>query len=354
MEITRTELENTEISYCKGCKSTVTYPTTISAALNKIKDGTYSRNTVYCRNKENPEAERDRIKSNMDAFLFSGEFSSRHASALEHYTKILVFDLDHLEDAYSTKELLKDDQFIIATWISVRGCGVKGLIPLDYSEIEESVKSDDEEVNWVFCHKMLAFKQVEQYFKEKYDLILDSSGSDIGRLCFASYDSELVYKAKAMCFHVKKPSEDGELKNKKEVEKQPESRKPIHYDEKSVQKIERRKNNYARRKIVSIIKFLSKQKKSITSSYDDWYLVGQAIANTFSYPTGKELYLRLCRLDGSRHDEEKSIRKLIECYQNNDLETRMKYVTYSSIMRLAGEQKWSCRARSKDAEKGEQ
>lgn len=351
MEITKTDLEKEVISFCRGCKNPATFPITVGESLQKIKSDAYKISTLKCRDMDIPEEERDRTKKKMDAFLFSGSFSYRNVGGLEHYSKLLVFDIDHLQNAEEVKAVLKDDPYVIAIWISVRGQGVKGLIPLDYSEIENSSMNEDEEISWAFCHKKLAFEQVKVYFKDKYDITLDPSGSDVSRLCFASYDPDLIIKDEAVCFHVSKMFDEKSTVKRKKMDENGVARVPRILNEETVKKIERSNNAFARRQIQSIIKFLSKRGESITSNYNDWYLVGQAIANTFSYSIGKEYYLRLCRLDGSAHDEEKSIQKLIECYYNDDVNTRVAYVTYSSIMRLARNHNWRGGARSDDAEK---
>lgn len=56
--------------------------------------------------------------------------------------------------------------------------------------------------------------------------------------------------------------------------------------------------------------------KSITNTYERWYKTALGLANTFSYEVGKELYLRLCRLDGIQHNEEGSITKWEQCYRD--------------------------------------
>jgi hypothetical protein len=87
-----------------------------------------------------------------------------------------------------------------------------------------------------------------------------------------------------------------------------------------------------RAKIKSIIKFLEKHNKSITYDYNSWYRVALAVANTFTHDIGEEYFLRLCRLDGTKHDEIQSKNLLRYCYENYRGEILFKTLVY-----LAGE-----------------
>ena len=66
-----------------------------------------------------------------------------------------------------------------------------------------------------------------------------------------------------------------------------------------------------------IIKYLEKRKLSITEDYRSWIYTAFALSSTFPYDTAKMYYLRLCRLDGHKHDEVKSNMQFDSCYKNN-------------------------------------
>ena len=58
------------------------------------------------------------------------------------------------------------------------------------------------------------------------------------------------------------------------------------------------KNNKShRQQIQFIIRFLNKNKSSITKSYEQWTQVGYAIANTFTYEVGEKYFVRFSKLD---------------------------------------------------------
>jgi len=88
-------------------------------------------------------------------------------------------------------------------------------------------------------------------------------------------------------------------------------------------------NNPENRKIIkSIINYLSKRGLSITNSYEEWYRVGYAIANSFTYDIGEKYYLSLCRLDGPNHDEINSINMLHYCYENTSDRIKFNSIIY--------------------------
>jgi hypothetical protein len=58
--------------------------------------------------------------------------------------------------------------------------------------------------------------------------------------------------------------------------------------------------------------------------------VAFAVANTFTHDVGERYFLRLCRLDGTNHDEVGSKKLLRYCYLNS----RGK-ITFRTIIRFA-------------------
>lgn len=82
-----------------------------------------------------------------------------------------------------------------------------------------------------------------------------------------------------------------------------------------------------------ILIFLTKNKKSITYNYSSWLKVAFAIANSFTFDVGKDIFLKLCRLDMDLHDEYKSENLLRYCY----CKRRKDEITFSSIIYLSGQ-----------------
>lgn len=57
-------------------------------------------------------------------------------------------------------------------------------------------------------------------------------------------------------------------------------------------------------------------KQSITSDHKKWYKVAYALANTFNYETGKQLFISLCRQDKAKHSEADSEKQWDYCWKH--------------------------------------
>lgn len=302
------QIKDIIISYCNGCKKTETINISLDAALNEIKDNVFDSKIVDLRTTVDPEEKKEK-KENLKAYLFSGQFRKRNKTELNLYSNICVLDFDHVTDYEKDIEVVKNNiyqnEYVFATWISPSGDGIKALIMFDYSNI-----ANIDRIKYPFYHEE-AYKQF--YNSCFFPYALDDSGKDVSRLCFTSSDSKLLLKDEINPYYVSS-SIDSIIKTKSKSKRK--NRKIIELSEDNVKNIHGKHNNYNRRRFASIYKFLSKHNKSITSTYSDWFKIGQAIANTFSYNIGKDYFLRLCRLDGEKHDEIKSKNLIIQCYSN--------------------------------------
>jgi hypothetical protein len=265
----------------------------------------------------------DQEKIRLPSVTFSGLFSkTRKIESLSKYNDICVIDIDDIliKDIQQYLSLLQLDPYIFSFWLSPSGKGIKGLMKFKY----ENVNSIPSEI-----HKF-AFSIFSNYLKEKYNIIIDKSGSDITRLCFISSDCNLVLKEKideflVDCQNTLVTSIVGKRKNnpKNEVFNKKNHLCPVG-----------RNKQLKRLEIQKIIKFLSKRKLSITSTYENWYRVAYAISDTFTYDLGEKYYLQLCRLDGAKHNEDESIAMLQYCYENSK-----KSITFGTIKHYFNELK---------------
>jgi len=333
------------ISFCHRADSqkTAGNDITIREALDEIKGGKYRGLVLKIRELENDSVLQVAAKKSLRGYLFSGMFSVRKADALICYTHMCVLDIDKLteEEMARHKAILQEDPYVLAYWTSPRGAGLKGLVLFEYS-----VEPDDGD--YAEVHK-IAFDEVLDYFVSNYEIYLDT-GRDVSRLCFTSYDPELVLKNTFVPFPI--PSE----RLIEQVRQQPKLRKSrsnasvsCTYDESLVKHIQRPSSPRKRRQINAIIKYLEKRNLSITYNYNRWYLVGQAIANEFSYEIGKDYYLRLCRLDGKYHNESESLKKLIECYKK-DINSSNKIVSVGSIWYYANQKGYESHKKTPSSE----
>ena len=176
--------------------STMPTLTTCDAILNGIRDGRWREAVESIR--QTFRATRDHsdvetatraiatLKRTLPAVIFAGEFSYRKAEALIRHSRVMVLDFDHLGSAVaSTKALLAADAHVLAIFVSPSGDGLKILVPVEATDA---------------AMHTACFRQAEQHFADEYGLNVDAAGKDVSRLCFVSYDPELIMRAEAEAF----------------------------------------------------------------------------------------------------------------------------------------------------------
>lgn len=287
--------------------------------LHRIKNGYLKSQIEKCRLLLSQGLVKEYKLSKLDlpAVTYSGKFNGSHkAENLICYSQLMIIDFDGLNDLNlsNLKKEIFSDKHVLAVWLSPSNRGVKVLL---------KTNSNPE------THKIY-FDEVCEYLAKNYNLEADKSGSDICRICFTSYDPDILIKEKCIPFTTDIERNEKKIisKGSKEITTQIDHTKL----EKSLfYATEGRNSHNDRNTIDKIIKFLKVRKLSITSSYQEWYRVALAIANTFTFDLGKKYFLYLCQLDGVNHDEYKSINLLEYCYRNRKVNT----VNFSTIVYLA-------------------
>ena len=321
MLMTRQELLETNVSWisCTTSKQVAHFP--LKKALASIKSGTQKENILRMRAVVDANhAEYDRIKGTLPANIFSGKFEGGHGAVNNtEYNRLLTLDIDKLdsEQMEKVKQELAGDEYVFSFWLSPSGKGYKGLVLLDYGDIEL--------VDKVYWHRE-AFNQLNKYFKDKYEIELDIKCKDVPRLCFVSYDPDLVVKDEVTPFNVE-PIEEV-VKAQKVAEKHRKAF--VGYKGNGTYKRIKPGRNLQRDRdtVSSIVKYLEKRKISITPNYNDWFCVAMAIVTAFNYDVGEKYYLRLCRLDGPKHDEKASQTMLQYCYEHSNFDITLGTLVY--------------------------
>ena len=132
------------------------------------------------------------LKNKLPAFTVSGNFENgRKATDIVSYSNFLVLDLDKLsaEQVENVQKLVKLAHYTYAAFISPSGNGMKIIV-----QVNSSVE-----------HHKEAFKQVADHYEKCLNLEIDSSGSDVSRLCFMSYDPDCYFNKNADVFDVALP-----------------------------------------------------------------------------------------------------------------------------------------------------
>lgn len=226
------------------------------------------------------------------------------------------------------KNLLNKDPHVLSFWESPSKLGIKGLVQLSYHF--NCIDIDH-------CHKS-AFIKLKEYFKKRYQIILDQSGSDTTRLCFLSYDSNLKIKSDYQPFDVYKADV---IEIKRETKNDLE--KIIHKNKRDILYNSDKKNSPKERDILkTIIKFLEKRQVSITESYDEWLKVALAISNSFTYDLGEKDFLRLSALDTEKYNEIQCKNFLKEIYYQ-----KSKEITFGTIVHFASKHGYSIKHKRK-------
>ncbi|MFT2010827.1 VapE domain-containing protein [Pontibacter sp. 13R65] len=163
----------------------------IGQILQSIKSGTYKQQVEQVRLflQEERMQEYERAKKNLPAFTPCGEFlGGRKMEHLQHYANLVVLDLDklHVDELSAAKERASKEPYTYAAFTSPSGNGLKILVCVS-SAVQE--------------HKQ-AYSQVKAYYASLLGLKIDESGSDVTRLCFVSYDSDLYLNDSALIFPI--------------------------------------------------------------------------------------------------------------------------------------------------------
>ena len=328
MLLPSSSFDNIIVSYFKFFKGGPTHEISISRVLGGIRSDAFKDIVLEVRKYKPTNIELSKkYKSTLPAVTFCGTFKEkRNLESCVHYNNVMVIDIDHIDDNRMDlyAQYLAADPYIAAYWRSPSGDGYKGLVHLQYDEEVEKLEIKDR-------HKV-AFRHLLKYLLAQYGIELDDSGSDIPRLCYMCWDPDLQVKDEAESFYVKGEELD-EFKHYDGERKAKAPRPTVELDwNQIVGKADYPLSNHYRFVLSNICKKLVKRNASITDNYANWVKVAFAIASNIHPVKGKELFLKLCRLDGDRHDEQKSERLIFEAYAKTNHE-----VGFGTIIYLARE-----------------
>lgn len=135
--------------------------------LASIKQGPKQLDLIQQIRKSHDEKEKEELKKQLGVVCFGGKFTERKAAALVESSRLVILDFDHVNVPVKRQELLLLP-YIHAVWISPSGDGLKALV---------KTSSD----NYIGHYKALV-KEIKG---------VDTSGKDICRACFISYDPSL-------------------------------------------------------------------------------------------------------------------------------------------------------------------
>tara|TARA_R110001606_G_scaffold209615_1_gene356866 strand:+ start:3324 stop:5603 length:2280 start_codon:yes stop_codon:yes gene_type:complete len=225
--------------------------------LKDIKKGTYKAEISDIRHLINNDKKEqsDEQKKQLLAFTASGTFNNgRSIDKLENYSQYVILDIDKLSNI-QLKEVINFTRlapYTYASFISPSGKGLKIIVKVN------TIKDQHKE----------AYKQVVAYYEQALNIDIDTSGSDICRLCFVSYDEDCFINNNAAIFEV----------DFKPIEKE----EPI------------KQHNQINDNIEIYISEIEKTATDITGNYETWRNLGFAISEEYG-ETGREYYHRISK-----------------------------------------------------------
>ncbi|MFZ1633903.1 MAG: BT4734/BF3469 family protein, partial [Chitinophagales bacterium] len=318
------EFLNKRVSYQNKAWMPFSKEMTISEIFMEIKSDEHKVQVQFLRSllSRGLKDEYASHKRTLPSVTFCGTFDGeRKRTKIKSYNYIIVLDVDKLvnDEINRIKKCFANEPIVFSFWESPSKEGVKGLVSLRY---DFELNKD----NLDYAHKS-AFRQLATFFKERYNIQLDNSGSDTTRLCFFSYDPFIVIKATLFEFEV---SGKDNVSFAMAIEKNKITELKFASNKDALFNPFNKNNPGDRYTIGAIIKFLGTKQLSITNSYDEWFKVAMAIANTFTYDVGVKYFLKLSSLDSNKYNEIESKNFLVNCY-----ETRNGSIKFNTIIFLA-------------------
>lgn len=310
--MTSDKLLSLSTSFQANSWSSISNQVQVGQSLEMIRSGTYS--ALVSRLREYlDKGERDTYdqeKRRLPAVTFSANFKlKRNRSSISQYNQLLVLDIDKLdsEEMASLKGHFSSDPYIFTFWESPSKTGLKGLIHFDFG--------DDFPVEDVNFRHTYGFRKVYAYILGKYGIEIDTSGSDVTRLCFFSHDPLLRVREEFESFPVTYIESEGMVVR--------EAVRSANYSY-SAEPTENQKFNPTgknkqsdRTAVQAIIRHLNKRGLSITGSFNNWYQIGYAIANTFTYELGVKYFFALSKMDGKKFNEQGCRDMINYCFANS-------------------------------------
>ncbi|MCQ2255004.1 MAG: hypothetical protein MJZ29_05860 [Bacteroidaceae bacterium] len=150
-------------------------------ATEGIRELVNKRADIKNPTKQENDAEQRFKKLNFEIATFSGIFHYRKADSILERSMFVTIDLDHLgtkEDVERIKSQITKDTWLVSAlcFTSPRGDGLKNIavVPEQWQQIS---------------HRDM-YLEVRKYVLFEYGVLVDDSGSDIGRACYLPYDPE--------------------------------------------------------------------------------------------------------------------------------------------------------------------
>jgi len=157
--------------------------------LHQIKEGDYQDIVLPVRATQDKD-KRKFLKDQLPSVTLSGLFSARYDKDLLTHSGFIGVDIDDLgPNAEAFKDMIADDPYTYAAFVSVSGMGVCVIV-----QIEPDRHRD-------------AYLGIAKYYLEKYKQPIDPTGINPSRPRFISYDPHIVWNTSSQVFKKYLPKE---------------------------------------------------------------------------------------------------------------------------------------------------
>ncbi len=166
------------------------YPNTFSKDITNVDSqqvamgilsGEWANQISLLRNLS-PEEYKEKKKM-LAAVTWSGVFAqgTRLIESIQQYSSLTVIDIDKIDadKILLLKRQLSQDPHVMYVFISPGGNGIKAVFLTDVTDPNNHRAS---------------FMHLQEYFENTYFAKVDPSGKDVCRLCYVSYDPEMIIK----------------------------------------------------------------------------------------------------------------------------------------------------------------
>lgn len=129
----------------------------------------------------------------LPVFCFSGTFSERNDTGLIELSNVICLDLDNVKDLVAERGRLKNYSYVLATFLSPTGTGLKVLVYHDLT---------------VPQHHQALYNELGNAMglTGRSDLKFDLSCSNVSRACFISVDPKLWLNMSVVPYHFTPPT----------------------------------------------------------------------------------------------------------------------------------------------------
>lgn len=251
---------SSKISIFRNAKESVPISSlSFQAYFEGIQDGRWQEKASRIRGASSVD-EKKVFKKTVPAVSPSARFLKKRGDDCSHvHSGIICLDIDAQDQR--ERNLLQErgrfyaDPLVWAGHTSISGVGLALYIKINGDQHQES------------------FLQLEQYYREEYDIILDENCKDVSRLRFVSFDPELYLNPDAKVFVPLEVA--GRSEEPLCVVRHPKTIASNQY-----QKMDSLPSD-TRSQVERVLKKLEDCQIDITSGYQNWVRIGFALANEF-------------------------------------------------------------------------